>query len=343
MSLTSLIRAMPKVELHVHLEGGLRPATVLDLAQQHHVDLPVDTVEELHRWCSVSHFDDFVRVYLAISSCIRTPDDIERITRELLEDQAAQQIRYSEVTYTALTHYRFKGLAFADQLAAINRARAWAEATLNTTMGLILDVPRKLAAEDGLMVADWAISAMNDGVIAFGISGSEANYPASTAHAAFQRIRAAGLPLIAHAGETAGAASIREALSAGALRIGHGIRCLEDDDLVAYLHQQQVPLEVCPSSNVYLGLVDRLEDHPLPRLQAAGLYVTINSDDPLFFQTSLTNELLACSRVFGYHADDIETLLLNAVRATLLPPAQRAQLENDMRSEWQQLRHLYDI
>src|SRR5687768_17480387 len=139
MSLESYIVAMPKVELHVHLEGAIRPETLLKLARRNHVPLPAETVAGLRRWYSFTNFPHFVEIYMAISACLRTPDDIELITREFLAGQAAQNIRYSEVTYTPFTHYAHKNIAFHDQLAAINRARAWAAAELGVAMRLILD------------------------------------------------------------------------------------------------------------------------------------------------------------------------------------------------------------
>ena len=146
MTLETFIQAMPKVELHVHLEGSIRPQTLLTLAQRHQVELPADTVADLQAWYTFTDFPHFIEVYLAVSSCLRTPDDIELIAREFLAGQAAQNIRYSEVTYTAYTHYYHRGLAFPDQLAALNRARTWAEAEYGTTMGLVLDIPRMISA-----------------------------------------------------------------------------------------------------------------------------------------------------------------------------------------------------
>ncbi|MEO7909575.1 MAG: adenosine deaminase [Roseiflexaceae bacterium] len=339
MSLEAYIAAIPKVELHVHLEGAIRPATLLKLARRNHVPLPADTVAGLRSWYSFTDFPHFVEIYMAISACLRTPDDIELITREFLAGQAAQNIRYSEVTYTAFTHYARKNIAFRDQLAAINRARAWAAAELGVTMGLIIDISRERPAESGLQVADWAIDAMADGVVALGLGGPEVGNPPEKFRGAFERARAAGLPSVPHAGETVGAASIWGALRAlGAVRIGHGVRCLEDPILVDELRARQIPLEVCPTSNVCLGVVPSMAEHPLPHLLAAGLYVTLNSDDPPMFNTSLNGEYLAAARTFQLNADDLERLALNAVRAALLPAAARTALEAAFVAEFAQLR-----
>lgn len=338
MLLDKFIRAMPKVELHVHLEGAIQPETVLTLARRHGVVLPATTPGELREWYSFTDFSHFVRVYLAVSECLRTPDDIELVARDFLAGQAAQNIRYSEVTFTAYTHYHFKGIAFDEQLAALGRARAWAEAEHTTTMGLILDIPRSISVEEGMLITEWAISTMGKGVVALGLSGPEAGHPPEKFRACFARAHAAGLPAVPHAGETDGATSIWGALhTLRARRIGHGVRCLEDPALVAELRARQVPLEVCPSSNVCLGVVPCLEAHPLPRLLEEGLCVTLNSDDPPMFNTTLTNEYLAAAHTFGLSADTICQLARNAIHAALLPEQQRTEMETAFAHAWDTL------
>lgn len=339
MTLETFIQAMPKVELHVHLEGSIQPETLLTLAQRHQVNLPATTVEGLRTWYTFTDFPHFIEIYLAISSCLRTPDDIELIAREFLAGQAAQHIRYSEVTYTPYTHYRWRGLAFQDQLAALKRARAWAETEYGVTMGLVLDISRDISAEEGLPTAEWAISAMGEGVVALGLGGPEVGHPPEKFTQAFELARAAGLPSVPHAGETAGPESIWGAIRAlHAVRIGHGVRCLEDPALVAELRQRQIPLEVCPTSNVCLKVVPDLAGHPLPHLLAEGLYVTLNSDDPPMFNTTLTQEYLDTARTFKFDAETIEQLVLNAVRGSLLPPNRRQALEQEFIVELARLR-----
>lgn len=339
MSLESFIRAMPKVELHVHLEGSIRPETLLKLAHRNQVTLPADTVEGLRAWYNFVDFPHFVEIYIALSKCIRTPENIELIAREFLAGQAAQNIRYSEVTYTALTMYRHNQISFADQLAALNRAKAWAEAELDVSMNLIIDIPREVSLEDGLLVADWAIGGMGNGVAAFGLGGAEVGNPPEKFKAAFDRTRAAGLPSVPHAGETAGPASIWGALRAlQADRIGHGVRCLEDPQLVEVLRARQIPLEVCPTSNVCLKVTARMDEHPLPNLLAEGLYVTLNSDDPPMFNTTLIDEYLAVVAAFGFGVETLEHLILNGVRASLLPVETRQKMEDDFLAEFARLK-----
>ncbi len=339
MPLESFIRAMPKVELHVHLEGSIRPETLLTLARRRGVALPADTVAGLREWYTFTDFDHFLQVYLTLSRCLREPEDIELITREFLIGQAAQNIWHSEVMYTPYSQYTHHGIPWPEQLAAINRARAWAAAELNTTLTLTIDIARFVSPEEGLITADWAIAGMGQGVSAFGLGGPEVGHPPEKHKAAFDRARAAGLPSVPHAGETVGPESVWGALrELGAQRIGHGVRCLEDPALVAELRDRQIPLEVCPTSNVCLKVAPSLAEHPLPKLLAAGLYVTLNSDDPPLFNTTLTDEWLAITKTFGYEIEIIERLSFNAVRATLLPVGEKAVLEKRFSEEWERLK-----
>jgi len=343
MTLETFICAIPKVELHVHLEGTIRPRTLLTLARRNDVPLPADTAEGLQDWYTFTDFPHFIEIYRTIASCLRTPDDIELVAREFLAGQAAQNVRHSEVTYTAYTQYRNSGIAFADQLAAINRA--WAAKELNTSATLTIDIDRQTSPEEGLIVADWAISGMGNGVTAIGLGGPEVDNPPEKFRAAFGRARAAGLPSVPHAGETEGPESIWGALrTLHADRIGHGVRCLEDPTLVGVLRERQVPLEVCPTSNVCLRIAPSLTEHPLPRLLAEGLYVTLNSDDPPMFNTTLTDEYIAAAATFNLGVEAVERLVLNALRASFLPADARLGMENQFQAEFARLRaeHLPD-
>jgi aminodeoxyfutalosine deaminase len=327
VELAEFIRGMPKAELHVHLEGAVQPETLLELAQRNEVPLPASTVEELRAWYTFSDFAHFVEVYWQLSECFRTVEDIEFVAREFLRGQAEQNILYSEVTYTAYTHYAQKGITFPDQLAALNRARAWGEEALGVRMGLIIDIPREISADEGRICAQWAISGMGSGVVALGLGGDEAKYPPEKFTEAFAMAEEAGLPSVPHAGETAGPRSIWGALETlKAARIGHGVRCLEDRRLVRELRSRQIPLEVCPTSNLCLGVAPDLESHPLPRLIAEGLYVTIGSDDPAIFNTTLTDEYLKIATAFRYDRCDVVQLVMNAVRAALLDDEDKAAM-----------------
>ncbi len=327
MPLEHFITEMPKVELHVHLEGSVRPETLLKLAKRHHIALPADDVAGLRKWYTFRDFNHFIEIYMTISSCLRTAEDIELITREFLMGQAKQNILYSEVTFTPFNQYFNNQLGFHEQIDAVNRARAWAEKELGVRMGIIMDIPRIIPPEDGLMIADWAIERYGDGLIALGLGGPEVDNPPEKYRAAFDRVRAAGLPCILHAGETVGPPSIWSAIRvADTRRIGHGVRAIEDPELVAYLRETQIPLEVCPTSNVCLKVYPSWEEHSLPELMAQGLYVTINSDDPPMFNTTLTNEYLVGQQTFDWDIETVQQFVLNAVKVTLLPETERTEM-----------------
>lgn len=341
MTLTTLIQQMPKVELHVHLEGATRPETLLMLARKHRVTLPANSVEGIREWYTFTDFDHFIEIYVLICACIRTPEDIELLAREFLMDQARQNIIYTEVTYTAYSHYDAEGrrLPYDDQLTALERARAWAERELGVTMRYIIDIPRGIPAEDGFEVARWVAGARDHGVVALGLGGPEVGNPPGLYAEAFAFAHAKGVPCVLHAGETVGPKSIWDALEIGhSRRIGHGVRCLEDPALVARLREAQIPLEVCPSSNVCLKVAPDFARHPLPRLLAEGLYITLNSDDPPMFNTTLTDEYLRAAKAFGLSREQVEALVLNGVRATLLPGAARQRMEAAFREEFTALR-----
>jgi adenosine deaminase len=342
MSLEGFIIQMPKVELHVHLEGSVRPETLLRLANRHQVALPADDVEGLRRWYTFRDFNHFIEIYMTISSCLRTAEDIELIAREFLAGQAEQNIVYSEVTFTPFNQFYNNQLGFHEQMDAVDRARAWAEGELGVRMGIIMDIPRAAPPEAGLEIADWAVERYGDGLIAFGLGGPEVDNPPEKFQAAFDRVREAGLPCILHAGETVGPSSIWNAIRvADTRRIGHGVRALEDPQLVAYLREKQIPLEVCPTSNICLKVYPSMEEHSLPELMSQGLYVTLNSDDPPMFNTTLTNEYLVCQRTFGWDLDIIERLLLNAVEATLLPETERLDMRRSFETQFKQFRGFF--
>lgn len=317
---------MPKVELHVHLEGSIRPETLLKLAQRHGISLPADDVAGLREWYRFRDFPHFVQVYVAISKCLKTPDDLELVAREFLEGQAEQNILHSEVTYTAATIEQYVGIPFEDQIAALRRAIQYGKDELGVSMSLILDIVRGMTPNRAMQVAEWAVACHGDGVCALGLAGEEnrgtADYKSSFSYALDK-----GLPIVTHAGETCGPEVIWDCLNyAKACRIGHGVRCLEDPDLVSELRSRQIPLEVNPSSNVCLGVFPSWPQHPLKELMDAGLYVTLNSDDPPMFNTTLTDEFVRAVETFGFSMEDCKAFSHRAAKVALLPDADKAKL-----------------
>jgi len=319
MLLVDFIKAMPKAELHVHLQGGTQPETLLELARRHDIQVPAQNLAEMRAWYTFSDFDHFLKIYDVICECFRTGEDIELAFREFAAGQSAQNIRYTEVTFTPP-----RRIAWSEQLAALKRGRDWAKSELGIIVNVILDIPREYGADVGNLIADWVIDGANQGVVvALGLAGPEADNPAKRFAEAFDHVKAAGIPVVIHAGEHVGPESIWDALKYGhSARIGHGVRCLEDPKLVDYLREHQIPLEVCPTSNILLKVCDTLDDHSLPKLMEARLYVTVNSDDPPMFNTTLTDELTRCAETFGWDVARMEQLTLDALRVAFYPERQ---------------------
>ncbi|HEV2124240.1 MAG TPA: adenosine deaminase, partial [Chloroflexota bacterium] len=329
MSLETYLRAAPKAELHLHLEGSIQPQTVLKLARRNGMALPANTVEGLRDWYAFRDFPHFIEVYVAITRCLRTADDYELIVRELAEDLSRQYVRYAEVTFSPSTHGLVFGVPEATFLEGLERGRRRAKEDSGVEINWIFDIVRD--SRDPSRFYEYttrlAIENKSEGVVALGLAGLEADAGPEPYVSWFDTARAAGLHCIPHAGELAGPASVWGAVRAlHAERIGHGVRSVEDPDLVRYLAEQRIPLEVCPTSNVLLKSYASLSEHPLRRLYDAGVPLTINSDDPALFNTTLTDELLTLPEAFGFSelsVEQIDEILLNAVRFSFLPEGRR--------------------
>lgn len=337
MDLHAYIGAMPKVELHVHLEGSIRPATLLTLARRNGVALPADDLEGLRDFYRFTDFQHFLRVYFTITSCLQTPEDFELVAYEFGADMARQNVRYAEVTFTPHTNVTNTGLPFDEILAALDVGRARAAGDFGVQMAWVLDIVRGMP-ETQREVAGWAAAAQDRGVVALGLGGPEQGNPPQDYARAFALAREAGLHSVPHAGELAGPESVWGALQAlGAERLGHGVRCIEDPALVAYLREQQVPLEVCPTSNLCLGVYPSYADHPLRRLWDLGLYVTVNSDDPPMFNTDLVREYRALVDHMGFTVEELERLSLAALGASFLPAGRKEKMDRAFRAELAEL------
>jgi adenosine deaminase len=216
----------------------------------------------------------------------------------------------------------------------------WANKELGVDLGIIVDIPRMIPAQEGDVVADWAIERYGDGLlVALGLGGPEVGNPPEKFKTAFEKVYAKGIPCILHAGETMGPESIWQAFQyADSLRIGHGVRAVEDPKLIAYLKKNQIPLEVCPTSNICLKVYPSLKEHSLAQLLDEDLYVTINSDDPPMFNTTLTNEFLQLQELHHWDANLMEKLTFNALNASLLPTEQKQVLKDKFQNQFKQLR-----
>lgn len=331
MSLESYLRAAPKAELHVHLEGSIRPEVLLRLARRNGVDLPYDTPEGLRRWFTFRDFGHFIEIYVAITRCLKTEEDYAEIAYEHGADMARQRIRYAEVTFSPSTHWML-GVPHDVYFAGLTRGRERARNEFGVEIAWVFDIVRNLSdPARTASAADYttctAIEDRAHGVVSLGLGGMEHGYPPEPFAPCFDRARAAGLHSDPHSGETAGPESVWGAIRAlRAERIGHGVRSIEDPSLVAYLAEHQLPLEVNPTSNIRLGVYQGYAEHPLLRLYEAGVQLTVNSDDGPLFNTTLTDEVLLLAGQFGLDLARIDALLLNGVRHSFLPAERKAAM-----------------
>jgi aminodeoxyfutalosine deaminase len=325
--LTSFIARLPKAELHVHHVGSASPRIVAELAARHEGDTPVPVdPAALADYFAFRDFGHFIEVYLSVVDLIRDDEDVRTLTYEVARELARQQVRYAELTVTPYSHVR-RGIAAPDFCAAIEDARASAAADFGVELRWCFDIPGEAglaAAEETLRIA---LDEQPAGLVSFGLGGPEVGVPRPQFKPFFDKARAAGLHSVPHAGETTGPETIWDALrDLGAERIGHGIAAARDPQLMAYLAEHEVPLEVCPTSNVRTRAVASIDEHPLPLLVAAGVPVTINSDDPPMFGTTLEEEYAVAARLLGLDAAGVADLARAAVHASFLPAAGKSSL-----------------
>jgi aminodeoxyfutalosine deaminase len=324
--LDALIRELPKVELHVHLEGSIVPELALRLAARRNVRLPGadEGVEGLRRAYRFRNFRDFLQVYVALSSTLQQGEDFAEVVFGVAEQLAAQRVRWAEMTFTPMTHVA-RGVDADAMLDGLAQGRTRARDELGVELAWVFDVVRSLP-DQAEATLELALRGREHGVIAVGVGGPEG--PAWTVAplaSMFARAKAEGLRSVPHAGEQYGGPSLRETLDLLAPdRIGHGVRCLEDPAITAELAARGIPLEVCPSSNVALGVVASLAEHPLPRLLEAGLKVSLGSDDPPLFGTMLVEEYRRCAHAFGWGLNELCSIAGAAIEHSFMS-AERKQ------------------
>jgi aminodeoxyfutalosine deaminase len=325
--LDAFIAALPKVELHLHLVGSASLRTVLELAVRHPDSrLPRDE-DELREFYEFRDFPHFAEVYGAVNDVVREPADVAALVAGAARDLAAQNCRYAELTVTPYAHVQ-RGMPMPAVTEALDIGAGQAREH-GVRIGYIFDIASELGGEAARATIDHALNHPPEALVGFGLGGIEERRPPyrDAFRDAFLAAAAAGLHSVPHAGETAGAESIWEALDGlRAERIGHGIRCLDDPRLVARLRETGIPLEICPTSNVRTRQVADLAAHPFPRLLAEGLIVTVNSDDPPMFGTTLTGEYRAVADAFGLGPAALAGLARNAVRASFLDEPAKQKL-----------------
>ncbi len=318
VDIESFIRGLPKAELHLHIEGTLEPEMAFELARKHGISLPYPSVEALRRAYDFHNLQSFLDLYYQGANVLRDEDDFHALTWAYLERARAQGVVHAEVFFDPQTHTD-RGIAFETVLNGIWNALDDARRELGLSSRLILCFLRHLSAEAAMQTLEAALP-YKDRIYAVGLDSSELGHPPSKFSKVFERARQKGFLTVAHAGEEGPPAYIHEALDdLRVSRIDHGVRCEQDAELCKRLAAEQVPLTVCPLSNVKLAVFRRMEDHNLKRLLDAGLCVTVNSDDPAYFGGYILENYLAAHKALGLTRADLTTLARNSITASFLP------------------------
>jgi adenosine deaminase len=321
----TLIRRIPKVELHVHLEGTLEPDLMFAIAARNGVALPYETVDEVRRAYRFTDLQSFLDIYYAAAKVLLKDQDFYDLTWAYLERMHAENVRHVEPFFDPQTHTD-RGIAFPTVLDGITRALADGRRKLGVSSYLILCFLRHLPAEAARRTLEQAL-AFRDRVVGVGLDSAELGYPPANFVAVFERARREGFRVVAHAGEEGPPEYIWQALTMLRVsRIDHGVRCLEDPRLVERLAADRVPLTVCPLSNVKLRVVKTMADHPVKRMLDHGLCVSLNSDDPAYFGGYITDNYLAVARTFSLSPAEIATIARNAIHSTFLDDAGKQTL-----------------
>jgi adenosine deaminase len=329
--LSTFIAGLPKAELHVHHVGSASPRIVAELAARHEGSSPVPADPDLLAdYFTFTDFGHFIDVYLSVVDLIRDVQDIWTLTYEIARDMAAQQIRYAELTLTPYSSI-VRGIAAQAYCEAIEDARRRAAADHGVQLQWCFDIPGEAGLPSAELTLEVALRLRPDGLISFGLGGPELGVPRAQFAPYFDQARAAGLHSVPHAGESTGPESIWDSLTyLGAERIGHGIAAAHDERLMEHLRVNQITLEVCPTSNVRTRSVPAMAEHPLPRLVAAGVPVTINSDDPPMFSTTLNNEYAIAAELLALDKLGVAELSRAAVQASFMDVAGKATLLADI-------------
>lgn len=327
MILTDFIAGLPKAELHVHHVGSASPRIVAELAERHPAaGVPTDP-DELREFFAFRDFAHFIDVYLSVVDLIRTPEDVRMLTYEVARDMSVEQrLRYAELTCTPYTSV-VRGIPIEAYTEAIEDARVAAERDFGLVMRWIYDIPGESGIPAAEATLSYALDHAPDALVGFGLGGPEIGVPRPQFQPHFDAARAAGLRSVPHAGETTGPETVWDAVRLlGAERIGHGTSSAADPALLEHLADAGIVLEVCPTSNIATRAVATMDEHPLRTFVEAGVPVTINSDDPPMFGTTLNGEYAVAADLLGLDEDGVADLARSAVRASFAPAHVQARI-----------------
>ncbi len=318
-----VFQKLPKTDLHVHLDGSLRLATILDLADKQRVELPAHDEDGLRAAMNLGKncgsLVEYLKAFDVTLRVMQTEDALERIAYELAEDAARENVRYMEVRYAPMLHTR-RGLKLTSVVEAVLSGLRAARTDFKIESNIIICGIRNVSPESSLEMAELAVAYKNRGVVGFDLAGAEYDHPAKHHKAAFQLVRDNNINVTIHAGEAYGPESVAQAVHVcGAHRIGHGCRLRENGDLLNYVNDHRIALECCPSSNVQTGAIQGLAAHPLKLYFNLGLRVTVNTDNRLVTDTTVSKELWLCHTQLGLGLKDLKQIVLAGFKSAFLP------------------------
>jgi adenosine deaminase len=316
------IRSLPKVELHCHLDGSMRLETIWELAQSRSAALPAGSLEELRALFSPQNVQrslvDYLKRFEYTLAVLQNAEALTRAAYELALDNAAENVLYLEVRYSPILHTR-KGMKLTQVMNAVLDGLAKAEREVDIKTGVIVCGIRNISPDTSLRLAELTVAYKHQGVVGFDLAGFEDHYPAKEHKEAFYLIRKNNINCTVHAGEAYGPDSIKQALhNLNTHRIGHGTRLKEDGDLLNYVNDHRIPLEICLSSNVHTGSIRSLEEHPLRLYYDWGLRLTLNTDNRLMSDTTLTREYMTACRTFGLTAQDLKNIIIMGFKSAFM-------------------------
>jgi adenosine deaminase len=336
-NLEEIVQRIPKVELHLHLEGAIPLDALFNLIQLKGTEPSIKNVDDLRRKLIYIDFEHFINLWSWKNTFIRNENDFEEITYQVLNNLARQNVKYAEITYSP-SDYRRKNFAAPAITEYVISGKEKAFRDFGILSALILDVVRDRGPARAMQELKELTPYLGKGLIGITIGGREHLFPAEPFADVYKAAKQRGFRLTAHAGEAAGADSIRAAIEKlGVERVGHGVRAYEDSKLVSLLKERRIPLELCVISNIRTGVCKSIETHPVKQYFQKGLMVTINSDDPTMFNTSISQEYSVLVQKLGFTLSDLKQLSMNGIRASFMPDKAKTVMAAQFEKEWEQL------
>jgi adenosine deaminase len=332
---------IPKIELHLHIEGAIPMQTLLDLAKRDGKGRTLKTVNDLRRKLTFRDFPHFIELWTWMTTLVKEESDFEEIAYQVLRELRKQNVKYVEASYSPGDYWR-QGFSVKGITESLIEGKERARRDFGIRCELIIDLIRDHGPEKSMQYLDAATPYLGKGVIGIGLGGSEQNFPPGPYTPVYKEAKKRGFRLTAHAGEVAGAESIWVAVKElGVERIGHGVRAKEDPRLVEFLQEKQIPLDMCVTSNVRTGVCESVEAHPIKEYFRQGLMVTVNSDDPTMFSTSISQEYLALTQRLGFSVVELRRLIANGIYASFMSEEDKQAMKSQFDSEWERLERNY--